>query len=255
MKVCLGVKQHAQPIAHDRVVVGDHDRDRRVRRRIGCDDPTLLPGAQSAATFVILRFVHSPQPDPPAVPSLDAEAILRAARRPLVLGIGGGGDVVGAFATAESLRRYDGADPIVGGLTWERGPIDPEPGPRRAEEIADARLLAPGVLLAGPRTRVRDRDVLFAESRMAEYLGSSTVLVDITAGPATIAAGVAEAADALGCDHLVFIDVGGDVLAAGDEPGLRSPLCDAVMLAAASHSRAPGARSCSGSLASAAMPS
>ena len=32
---------------------------------------------------------------------------------------------------------------------------------------------------------------------------------------------------------MVFVDVGGDVLAHGDEPGLRSPLCDAVMLAAA----------------------
>ena len=32
---------------------------------------------------------------------------------------------------------------------------------------------------------------------------------------------------------LVCVDVGGDVLAHGDEPGLASPLCDAVMLAAA----------------------
>jgi hypothetical protein len=38
----------------------------------------------------------------------------------------------------------------------------------------------------------------------------------------------------LGCDLLVFVDVGGDVLAQGDEPGLRSPLCDAITLAAAS---------------------
>ena len=167
--------------------------------------------------------------------STDAEAILRAARRPLVIGIGGGGDVVGALATAEQMRLYDGADPVLGGLTWERGPIDPEPGPRRVEEIEDGRVLAPGTLLAGPRTRVRDRDVLFAESRMAEYLGRPTVLVDISAGPAAIASGVAEAADALGCDQLVFVDVGGDVLAAGDEPGLRSPLCDAVMLAAGVH--------------------
>jgi hypothetical protein len=30
----------------------------------------------------------------------------------------------------------------------------------------------------------------------------------------------------------VLIDVGGDVLAQGHEPGLRSPLCDALMLAA-----------------------
>jgi hypothetical protein len=168
-------------------------------------------------------------------PSADAETILRAAHRPLVIGIGGGGDVVGALATAELMRQYDGAEPVLGGVSWERSPIDPEPGPRRVEEIADAQVLAPGILLAGPRTRVRDRDVLFAESRMAEYLGSPTVLVDITAGPAAIAHAVAEAADALGCDQLVFIDVGGDVLAAGDEPGLRSPLCDAVMLAAGVH--------------------
>jgi hypothetical protein len=165
----------------------------------------------------------------------DAEAILRAARRPLVIGIGGGGDVVGALATAELMRLHDGADPVVGGLTWERGPIDPSPGPRRLEEIEGAQVLAPGILLAGPRTRVRDRDVLFAESRMAEYLGRCTLLVDITEGPAAIASGLSGAADSLGCDQLVFIDVGGDVLAAGDEPGLRSPLCDAVMLAAGEH--------------------
>ncbi len=152
-----------------------------------------------------------------------------------MIGIGGGGDVVGALATAEQLRVYDGADPVLGGLTWERGPIDPEPGPRRAGEIADTRQIAPGVLEAGPGTRVRDRDVVFAESRMAEYLRRSTVLVDISSGPATIASGLAEATDALACDQLVFVDVGGDVIAAGNEPGLRSPLCDAVMLAAAAH--------------------
>ena len=37
----------------------------------------------------------------------------------------------------------------------------------------------------------------------------------------------------LGCDLLVCVDVGGDVLARGGEPGLASPLCDAVMVAAA----------------------
>jgi hypothetical protein len=44
----------------------------------------------------------------------DAEALLRAAKRPLVIGIGGGGDVVGALATAELMRIYDGCAPIVG---------------------------------------------------------------------------------------------------------------------------------------------
>ena len=163
----------------------------------------------------------------------DAEQALRRARRPLVIGMGGGGDVVGALATAEHARLYDGAQPILGGVTWERRPIDPVPGPRAAAEIVDADQLAPGVLLAGPQTRVRDRDVYFAESRMAQVLGEPTVLVDVNEGPQTIADGLAAAADKLDRDLIVFVDVGGDLLAQGDEPGLRSPLCDALMLAAA----------------------
>lgn len=164
---------------------------------------------------------------------IDAELALRRARRPLVIGMGGGGDVVGALATAEHARIYDGADPVVGGITWERRPIDPAPGPRRASEIVDGRELAPGILLAGPRTRVRDRDVLFAESRMAEFLGQETVLIEIDGGPPALADGLERAVGELGCDLIVFIDVGGDVLAQGVESGLRSPLCDAIVLAAA----------------------
>ncbi|MGZ4194311.1 MAG: DUF1152 domain-containing protein [Solirubrobacteraceae bacterium] len=163
----------------------------------------------------------------------DAEARLRASQRPLVIGMGGGGDVVGALATAEAMRIYDDADPLVGGLTWERRPIDPVPGPRRVDEIEGGWELAPGILLAGPRTRVRGRDVLFAEARMAACLDRPTVLVDINAGPAAVADGLSRTMTALDRDLLVLIDVGGDVLAQGDEPGLRSPLCDALMLAAA----------------------
>jgi hypothetical protein len=57
--------------------------------------------------------------------------------------------------------------------------------------------------------------------------------VDVSGGTASAAAGIATAVTELGCDLLVCVDVGGDVLARGDEPGLASPLCDAVMVAAA----------------------
>jgi hypothetical protein len=163
---------------------------------------------------------------------IDADLLLSRSRRPLVLGIGGGGDVVGALATAEACR-LQGAEPVVGGVTWERRPIDPQPGPRAEAEIEGARRLAPGVLAAAPGTRVRESGVLFAESRMAELLGEATVLVDATLGPSQLADGLATAAEVLGSDLIVFVDVGGDALAHGDEPGLASPLCDAIMLAAA----------------------
>jgi hypothetical protein len=63
--------------------------------------------------------------------------------------------------------------------------------------------------------------------------GVQTVLVDPTIGPPAIADGLQAAADVMGVDLIVFLDVGGDALAHGDEPGLGSPLCDAVLLAAA----------------------
>lgn len=170
----------------------------------------------------------------------DAEAILRSARRPLIIGMGGGGDVVGALASAEHARIYDGAEPLVGGLAWERRPIDPVPGPRSLDEIEGGEALAPGLLLAGPRTRVRGRDVYFAESRMAAFLDRPTLLVAIDDGPAAIAEALAAAIAELRVDLLLFIDVGGDVLAQGNEPGLRSPLCDAIMLAAAHHLHTAG---------------
>jgi hypothetical protein len=162
---------------------------------------------------------------------IDAEALMAAARRPLVIGMGGGGDVVGALATAELCRLYHGADPVVGGVTWERRVIDPRPGPRPIDQIEDGERLADCVVMAGPETRAGD--VVFAESHMARFLGERTVLVDPHPGSAAIAEGLAEAADALGCDLIVLLDVGGDALAHGTEPGLASPLCDSLMLAAA----------------------
>ena len=169
---------------------------------------------------------------------IDADRLLSGSRRPLVLGIGGGGDVVGALATAEICRAH-GARPVLGGVTWERRPVDPMPGPRAEAEIKDARRIAPGVLGVTGETRVRDSGVRFAESRMAELLGEETVLVDANLGPAAIADGLAAAAADLDADLIVFVDVGGDALAHGDEPGLASPLCDALMLAAAARLEEP----------------
>ena len=157
---------------------------------------------------------------------------LGSAERVLAVGIGGGGDVVGALAVAE-LARQLGTPCVVGGLTWERRPIDPFPGPRRIAELSpDARRINEQVAMAGPDT-TGPGGFRFAESGMARYLGEPVLLLDPGGGPAAIAAGLAGAATELGCDTIVLLDVGGDVLAHGDEAGLASPLADAVCLAAA----------------------
>jgi hypothetical protein len=158
-------------------------------------------------------------------------AALGSAERVLAVGIGGGGDVVGALAVAE-LARALGTPAVVGGLTWERRPIDPLPGPRRIDELRDARPLNAATALAGPDT-TGTGGFHFAESHLARHLGEPTLLLDPSGGPAAVAAGLADAAAQLGCDVVVLLDVGGDVLGHGDEAGLASPLADAVCLAAA----------------------
>ncbi len=148
--------------------------------------------------------------------------------------------MVGALGVGHAVRAR-GGQVVVGGTTWERRPIDPRPGPRRLDEITGARPLNRATALAGAQTR-GPGDVRFAESRMAEALGEPVLLVDPNPGPDAVGDGLADAARRLDCDLVVLVDVGGDVLAHGDEPGLASPLCDAVLLAGAPRIEAAGLR-------------
>jgi hypothetical protein len=148
-----------------------------------------------------------------------------------VLGIGGGGDVVGALALARLCESL-GTEFELGGVAWERFAVDPHPGPRPLDQIEGGRRIAEGAMLAAPGTRAVDGATV-SEAAMAAHLGRETVLIDVSAGPRTAANGVAAAASELGCDLALYVDVGGDAIARGTEPGLASPLCDAVMLAGA----------------------
>jgi hypothetical protein len=154
-----------------------------------------------------------------------------------VLGAGGGGDVVGALALARLCESL-GTEFVLGGVAWERVVIDPKPGPRPVAEIAGGRRIGEHAVLADPETATAD-GVRFSEALMAEHLGVPTVLIDVTAGAAGAAAAMGAACEELGCDLVICADVGGDILATGTEPGLASPLCDAVMLAASAAARQP----------------
>lgn len=147
-----------------------------------------------------------------------------------MIGVGGGGDVVGALATARFLE-FCGLKFRLGGLSWERSVIDPIPGPRSLSEVQQVRALHRYAWLANAESKTTT-GVYFAESRMARIQGREVLLVDINGGVKGVVEGVEAALKKFTADLLVGLDVGGDSLAQGGEPGLRSPLADSIMLAA-----------------------
>ncbi|MHC1580242.1 MAG: DUF1152 domain-containing protein [Methanopyraceae archaeon] len=162
--------------------------------------------------------------------------VLGDGRRIGVLGIGGGGDVVGASHTYRRVRvDLDPELLVLGGLTWERVVVDPEPGPRSRDEIVgDVEWIHErvGVLRGEARPR---RGSEFAESRVRKVLrrlGHSNVrvvLVDVSGGVEGTVEGLRALMEHFDLDVLVGVDVGGDALARGDEPGVESPLADSIM--------------------------
>ena len=155
---------------------------------------------------------------------------IKSSARALVIGVGGGGDVVGALAVGRFLEFCD-VEFILGGLSWERSVIDPLPGPRMLSEVENVRVLHPYAWMANPQSQTHT-GVFFAESKMAAALGQEILLVDINGGVKGAVEGLEIALKEFEADLLVGLDVGGDSLAQGGQAGLRSPLADAIMLAA-----------------------
>jgi hypothetical protein len=163
-------------------------------------------------------------------PAPSLEDLIRASTKALVIGVGGGGDVVGALATGRFLE-FCGLKFVLGGLSWERNVYDPIPGPRKLSESLNVEALHEFAWMANPQSQT-STGVPFAEAKMAAALQRKVLLVDINGGVTGVVAALEKAMNELQADFLVGVDVGGDSLAQGHEPGLRSPLADSIMLAA-----------------------
>jgi len=156
--------------------------------------------------------------------------ILKSSEKALLVGIGGGGDIVGTIPTADLLSMFD-IKCVYGGLSWERFTFDPMPGPRKFEETKNVRKLNDVVWYAN-KDSITITGARFAESGFSEVIGEETLLVGIHSGPQAISEGILDAANKLDADLVIGVDVGGDVIAQGHEPGLMSPLADSMMTAA-----------------------
>jgi len=114
--------------------------------------------------------------------------IVGNAKKAILLGVGGGGDIVGTIPTADFLGMF-GVECVLGGLSWERSVIDPMPGPRTFEETSGARKLNDVVWWVDKDTAT-STGVRFAEAGVSEVTGRETLLIDIHGGPGAVAKGL-----------------------------------------------------------------
>ena len=87
------------------------------------------------------------------------EYILTTTKRALLIGIGGGGDIVGTIPTAGLFKMF-GIKCYYAGLPWERSVTDPVPGPRSFEQICSIEKFNERIWIANPDT-CTDRGIKF----------------------------------------------------------------------------------------------
>lgn len=156
--------------------------------------------------------------------------------RPLYVAAGGGGDAIGSYLVATTIGPSQ--RPAVLTWSWDRLVVDPLPGPRNPSDFRKLHQVTSSVFQVLPNSE----SVAPAEStlpRLAGALAADLFLVDPRHGAVGVAGQVAELVDYLRSDQLLLVDVGGDVLAVGDEAGLLSPLADGIALAAVAEQRVP----------------
>lgn len=157
----------------------------------------------------------------------------------LLLAAGGGGDALGALLLRHRLLGEEDTPPLIATYAWERLRIDPVPGPRGRDGFQGLGLLG------GQRMEILSTTATLPAGRSSLPRLSATsdarlFLLDPDEGTCGLVTQLDHLADVLDIDRLVLVDVGGDIVARGDEPGLRSPLADALSLSAGASLGLPG---------------
>jgi hypothetical protein len=156
----------------------------------------------------------------------------------LIVAAGGGGDAVAAAMLDAALYGDDNGRAVILTYAWDRLLIDPVPGPRGPEDFTGLAPLTPAVW----KVPAQARPIAPAGStlpRLAAELPHTFALIDPGHGAEGITRQLEELISHLEPESVDLLDVGGDLLARGDEPTLKSPLADALTLAACGQVNAP----------------
>lgn len=127
---------------------------------------------------------------------------------------------------------YGGETPaVVLTYAWDRLLIDPVPGPRGPANFTGLRPFTRSVHTV-PADAAPIAPAGSTLPRLAAELPQIFALIDPHHGVEGMVRQLEELIQRLEPDSVDLLDVGGDILAQGDEPTLRSPLADALTLAA-----------------------
>ncbi|MGY4742630.1 DUF1152 domain-containing protein [Streptomyces sp. ATMOS53] len=155
----------------------------------------------------------------------------------LIVAAGGGGDAVAA-AMLDAALYGDDDQAVIFTYAWDRLLVDPVPGPRGPADFTGLDPLTSSVWSV-PATA---RPIAPAGStlpRLAAELPHTFALIDPHHGAEGITRQLEEFVSHLEPTSIDLLDVGGDILARGNEPTLKSPLADALTLAACCQLNAP----------------
>ncbi|MGW7713949.1 DUF1152 domain-containing protein [Streptomyces chartreusis] len=155
----------------------------------------------------------------------------------LIVAAGGGGDAVAA-AMLDVALYGDEDQAVILTYAWDRLLVDPVPGPRGPSDFTGLEPLTASVWSVPAVAR----PIAPAGStlpRLAAELPHTFALIDPRHGAEGITRQVEELVSHLEPTSIDLLDVGGDILARGDESTLKSPLADALTLAACCLVNAP----------------
>ncbi|MFJ5174925.1 DUF1152 domain-containing protein [Streptomyces griseoviridis] len=155
----------------------------------------------------------------------------------LIVAAGGGGDAVAA-AMLDAALYGDEDQAVILTYAWDRLLIDPVPGPRGPDDFTGLEPLTPTVW----KVPAEARPIAPTGStlpRLAAELPHTFALIDPRHGAEGVTRQLEDLVTQLQPTSIDLLDVGGDVLARGDEPTLKSPLADSLTLAACGQVNAP----------------
>ncbi len=151
--------------------------------------------------------------------------------------MGGGGDIVSTFVLGEMLSRLLRVRIVYASIVWERFVYDPLPGPIPLNSLIGVeRGTYIGYTYGACYALRRGRIIEPTPCIVSSTTKTPIALLDLWGGEISLRLGLEELSRLHGCDVVVGIDVGGDVLAEGCEEGLWSPLADSLGLAAIANS-------------------